>query len=659
MKLAYRRDIDGMRGLAVSAVVLFHAFPRICPGGFSGVDVFFVLSGYLITSIILADLSREEFSFSGFYSRRIRRIFPALVVVLAACLAVGWLVLFPNEWHALANNVLAGAGFYSNFLVAGMNGYFDPGSQRQPLLHLWSLGIEEQFYIFWPVTLVLLWKRPRWALGGILLLAGISFVLNVAYLKRDPVQSFYNPAMRMWELLAGAALARFTMLNGEVKRRAARELFGAAGLALVTAGFWLIDANKAFPGWWALIPVTGTLMLVRAGSEAWLNRWVLGSRPAVFVGLISYPLYLWHWPLLVFARMVNESDYRFDQHRAGQVHAATAVLIVALPWITYKLWEVPIRFSTKLTSAFRVRLLLGSMVGIALLAVLSLETMPPRLNSPATRELAVVTADINPAENWKLFPFHVREVPSSGKKATLLVGDSFMAQYESRIEADLRADPRRATAVFANSGQCPPLPGMNLAKPGFRCPAFYDYWTGLAMQPRFSTVAITAAWWVYDLDTTRTYGASPKNAIIPLTYRGGRPTPQDFGEAWRGLETTVRSLVKAGKRVVLIGPSPSFETLDPQNGISRIHATAVWRMPAVPKAQVEGLQAESNKKLKAIARATGAEVIWPTENLCPRDKCPALDTDGSPIYADGNHLRSSKAAKLATFMDDLVRPTTP
>jgi peptidoglycan/LPS O-acetylase OafA/YrhL len=600
MKLEYRRDIDGMRALAVTAVIVFHAFPKICPGGFTGVDVFFVLSGYLITGIILADLSRGEFSFSNFYARRIRRIFPALVVVLAACLAMGWFVLFPHEWRGLAKGVLAGAGFYSNFLVAGMHGYFDPAAQNQPLLHLWSLGVEEQFYIFWPVTLVLLWKRPRWMPGGLLLLAGISFALNVAYMRIDPVQSFYNPATRMWELLAGASLAQFTLEHGEEKSRAAREALGAAGLALVAAGFWLIDETKAFPGWWALVPVIGTLMLVRAGPEAWFNRWALGSRPAVFVGLISYPLYLWHWPLLVFARMVNESDYRFDPHRAGQVHAATALLIVVLPWLTYKLWEAPIRFSTKRTAAFRVRLLLGSMAGIAVVALLSLETLPPRLNSPAARELAVVKADVTPSENWMLFPFRVREIPASGKKATLLVGDSYMAQYEPRIEADLRAEPRRATAVFASSGQCPPLPGMNLAKSGFRCPAFYDYWTGLAMQPRFSTVAISAAWWVYDLDTTRAYGASPQNAIMPLTYRGGRPTPQDFGEAWRGLETTIGTLVKAGKRVVLVGSSPTFETLNPEHGISRIHAQAVWRMPPVPKALVERLQAESNKKLIAI-----------------------------------------------------------
>jgi hypothetical protein len=143
---------------------------------------------------------------------------------------------------------------------------------------------------------------------------------------------------------------------------------------------------------------------------------------------------------------------------------------------------------------------------------------------------------------------------------------------------------------------------------------------------------------------------------MPLTYRGGRPTPQDFGEAWRGLETTIGTLVKAGKRVVLVGSSPTFETLNPEHGISRIHAQAVWRMPPVPKALVERLQAESNKKLIAIARATGAEVLWPTDYLCAGDKCPALDAGGSPIYADGNHVRSSKAATLTTFMDDLVRP---
>ncbi len=164
-----------------------------------------------------------------------------------------------------------------------------------------------QFYLFWPVTLVLLRKRPRWVPAGTLFLAGVSFTLNLALVGRNPAQAFYNPATRMWELLAGAALAWFTLNYGEVQRRSKGELLSIAGLALIAAGFFMIDSSKPFPRWWALAPVTGTAMLVRAGAAGWFNRTVLASPPAVFVGLISYPLYLWHWPFLVFAGLLDQS----------------------------------------------------------------------------------------------------------------------------------------------------------------------------------------------------------------------------------------------------------------------------------------------------------------------------------------------------------------
>jgi hypothetical protein len=382
----------------------------------------------------------------------------------------------------------------------------------------------------------------------------------------------------------------------------------------------------------------------------------LASGPAVFVGLISYPLYLWHWPLLVFAGMLDRSDYHLSPHRFSALRAATVVLAFVLSWATYKCWETPMRFSPRLTSAHRVRLLLASMAGAALLGILSLRVIAPRLNSTAVREMAIAMGQMRHCENWKMSPFAVHEIPSRGKNATLLVGDSFMEHYESRIEAAIQADPRRATAVFATSGLCPPLPGMNPDQPGFRCPAFYDFWTRLASQPRFTTVAISSLWWLYDFDTLRGSGIPVQNSVVPQTYRGRRPTAHDFDEAWSGLETTVRSLVNSGKRVVILAPSPNDAGLNPQNGISRIHTPAVWRLPPLRRAVVERVQVESNKKLIAIARDSGAEIIWPMDYLCRADKCPALDADGSPIYVDDGHIRPSEAAKLASFVDDLVRP---
>ena len=201
-----RSDIDGIRGIAVLAVVLFHAFPRVIRGGFVGVDVFFVLSGYLITGIILEDLGAGRFSFAAFYGRRVRRIFPALVVVLVAVAAIGWLFLFAREFLQLGRHVAGGAAFVSNLVLWNESGYFDNASETKPLLHLWSLGIEEQFYLAWPLLMVCSSRLRvhRWLVA---VLGAVSLVACVAMSRTFPADAFYSPLTRWWEILIGAALA--------------------------------------------------------------------------------------------------------------------------------------------------------------------------------------------------------------------------------------------------------------------------------------------------------------------------------------------------------------------------------------------------------------------------------------------------------------------
>src|SRR4029078_10282619 len=200
-------DIDGLRAIAVLSVVLFHAFPSLCPGGFVGVDIFFVISGFLISTIIFANLERDTFSFFEFYSRRIRRIFPALVLMLAASYAFGWFALYADEYRQLGKHVAGGAGFVSNFVLGSEKGYFDNAAETKPLLHLWSLGVEEQFYIIWPLLLWISWRCRLNLLTITCAVAAVSFYLNVREVHTDPAAAFYLPQMRFWELMAGAALA--------------------------------------------------------------------------------------------------------------------------------------------------------------------------------------------------------------------------------------------------------------------------------------------------------------------------------------------------------------------------------------------------------------------------------------------------------------------
>jgi peptidoglycan/LPS O-acetylase OafA/YrhL len=210
----YRPDIDGLRAIAVLSVVAFHAFPLRMKGGFIGVDVFFVISGFLISTIIFENLGKGTFSFTEFYARRVKRIFPALAVVLGACLIFGWLALLPDELNQLGKHIAAGAGFVSNLVLWGEAGYFDNAAETKPLLHLWSLGIEEQFYIVWPLLVWLAWKRKFNFLVLAAFLAFVSFALNIKGIKQDHIAAFYSPLTRFWELLCGALLARYSFLKG-------------------------------------------------------------------------------------------------------------------------------------------------------------------------------------------------------------------------------------------------------------------------------------------------------------------------------------------------------------------------------------------------------------------------------------------------------------
>ena len=357
----YRPDIDGLRAVAVLAVVGFHAFPNWVSGGFVGVDIFFVISGFLISTIIFEGLDTGRFSFLEFYSRRVKRIFPALLLVLVACLSFGWALLLADEYAQLGKHVAGGAGFVSNLVLWNESGYFDGGSDKKPLLHLWSLGIEEQFYIVWPLLLWAFWKRRVGVLTVTLLIFLASFGLNIAGIAHDPVATFYSPLTRFWELLCGSllawlslkqnairltgpsatfpglrAIAAFLALEG--KRSPLRNALSIGGALLIAVVFLLVTKEKAFPGWWALPPTLGAALLIAAGPEGWVNRVLLARRTMVFFGLISFPLYLWHWPLLSFVRIV------VSEAAPRAIRVAAVLLAIALAWVTYKLIEKPLRF---------------------------------------------------------------------------------------------------------------------------------------------------------------------------------------------------------------------------------------------------------------------------------------------------------------------------
>ncbi|MDN4018316.1 acyltransferase family protein [Zwartia panacis] len=342
---SYRPDIDGLRALAVLVVVIYHAFPGRLPGGFIGVDIFFVISGYLISGIIFSELSTNTFSIRRFYERRIRRIFPALLIVLASCLTVGWVVLLIDEYAQLGKHVLASAGFLLNLVLWSESGYFDNAVDTKPLLHLWSLGVEEQFYIFWPLILGFAWKQKVNIKWLIIVICCLSFAFNLHQTSVDLTAAFYSPLTRFWELLIGALIAYWVQSNSfgnnGLFSQASKNGLSIVGFLLILCALFFIDKERAFPGAWALFPVLGAALIVLAGPSALINRTVLSHRVMVGIGLISYPLYLWHWPLLSFARILE------NQTPTGFVRLFIVTLSFFLAWATYVFIEKPIRHQNK------------------------------------------------------------------------------------------------------------------------------------------------------------------------------------------------------------------------------------------------------------------------------------------------------------------------
>jgi len=332
MSLTYRADVDGLRAVAILIVVAFHAFPDVFPGGFIGVDVFFVISGYLITSILRHECKPVSGALSRFMRGEFCEYFPALILVLFACLVAGWHTLLAPEYMQLGKHLGLGTLFLSNIGLWWEAGYFDRVSEAKPLLHLWSLAIEEQFYIVWPIVLWVV-LRFRFSAARIVSTLGVfSLLLSAWWVWTDPTQAFYSPLSRAWELLAGAYLA----LNPGIFRSVRPVVRSLSVLGLLLATF-LLNSKMPFPGLVALLPVVAAMILVGSSSKHDRTESLLAHPWMVAIGKVSYPWYLWHWPLLSFAYIFESGNVSV----ALRIGLVLASLLLAV--LTYRLWELPLR----------------------------------------------------------------------------------------------------------------------------------------------------------------------------------------------------------------------------------------------------------------------------------------------------------------------------
>jgi peptidoglycan/LPS O-acetylase OafA/YrhL len=608
--LPYRPDVDGLRALAVLAVVLFHAFPSVLRGGFIGVDVFFVISGFLISGILLAELNSDRFSFASFYARRVRRIFPALVTVLCASLAFGWFALFPDEYGQLGKHVFGGAASAANFFYWAQVGYFDTAAETKPLLHLWSLGIEEQFYIAWPAVLLLAWRR-RWNLLVVTgVLALLSFLINIGGIAHHQSATFYSPASRAWELLAGAGLACWrSRSRAEVPGQKAHAC-SLAGVLLLVLGFALITRERHFPGGLALIPTVGAALLIAAGPRAWFNRVVLSHPLLVWIGLVSYPLYLWHWPLLSFAQIVE------SRVPALPIRAGAVVLAVLLAWLTWRYVERPLRTGRQ---RWKLVLLAGSMAAVAAAAAFinlkdGLPARQPIQDNIANQKALVLVEDTaNAAACKRRYGFqtmyqycllaHVERDPT-----VVLLGDS----HAYHVVAGL-------TKYYDGLGE-------NLLMLGTRHP----YW-GLdpgdepyqqATQPMLELALNTPSIRTVVFSTHIRLNRSPEAAVYVNAAR-----------------ETFRRFLAAGKHVIFMDDVPILP-FDPRSCIKRagVASSATTSPCAIPREQWDRATAEYESILKDFA-AEFPQVEWfrSSSVLCDDKWCHAM-IGGRLMYRDDNHL---------------------
>lgn len=621
-KLKYRPDIDGLRAIAVLAVVFFHAFPNYISGGFIGVDIFFVISGFLITSILLKDFENNSFSFLTFYARRFRRILPALIVVLVGTWLIAQRVFLPSEFRLLGKHMLASAFFVENFVLFREAGYFDLSSDFKPLLHLWSLSVEEQFYLIWPLILVLSY-HSKFKTCRVLSAIGLgSFLINILLVRTWPSAIFYLLPSRLWELASGAGLSYCLFGPSRNKYLSLpvwlKELFSWVSLICIVAAAFSIKKNPVYPGWLGALPVLSALILIGVGPNTLISNYVLSNRLLVWIGKISYPVYLWHWSLLSIARIASESPI------TNQTTLFLILLTFILSWLTYWIVETPIR---KIEIAYQGQqdyswqLVIGSLTCLVLIGAVGV--LSERSNILFTSEQKKLlslehASNLYRQEGEKVIRSSGDKLDGSespGKKV-LLWGDSIAAQFFPTLQS--KGSVLGAT-VLAQTG-CPPL----LEFLGNECLHWNEQIAERIGKIRPDVVLLAANW--YEV-------LSDKNDIS------------------RSLDKTVTKLRHSGvKNIILIGAHPFWIDSTPDMLIRRF----LRRNLAIPE-RLDGAipkdKAMLNDSISRYTKREGIHFISLSQVLCNSSGCLVRrgpDFDRDLINWDRNHL----AAKGLQFVED-------
>ncbi|MGY4623010.1 acyltransferase family protein [Bradyrhizobium sp. USDA 4486] len=614
MGIQYRADVDGLRAIAVGLVIANHAFEHFCPGGYIGVDVFFVISGFLITGILVHEMSSGTFTLTGFYARRVRRIFPALVLVLATVSILGWLYMMPNELLSLGRNVFASALFSANLMLLSEVDYFDLAARSKPLLHLWSLGVEEQFYLIWPLLLGALAVTRCSSRKTVFALSAISLALSIYLTRTHPAAAFYLPMTRAWELGTGACLALFRVeISHLMRSRLYRELAGNLGIAAIAAAAVLFNGKTPFPGAAAIVPALGAAMFVSALGS--FSNTILSARLPVFIGLISYPLYLWHWPFLVFSELVALRPLSMGERAMCVLASLSAALL------TFLFVERPIR-----RRSLAVTPLVATMSIIAVLGITTVKVngFPDRIPEEIRQAAAIVPGrdfirygecHVSAADHTQLSSNCIEK---NRKPLVAVWGDSTAAALAAGLyQLDDRVRPGIAQFTL---NSCPPVLVEALELPPSCVEANTDI-VARIVKARPDAVLLHAIWNLY----------WQESVIAP----------------------TVRSLEQEGIRTILVGPVPIWEQPLPRL-YADYYAARRTVLPARIPRFFRPLAAEDG--LRQTAEKLRVQYYSPLAVLCSASGCLTRTTPnvGDIIQSDIVHLTPKGAKFLAKqLIDDL------
>lgn len=649
----YRPDIDGLRAIAVLSVIAYHFHIRPIVGGFTGVDIFFVISGYLITANIITRLDAGKFSYLDFYQRRIRRIFPALLVILLTTLVIG-LSVFGEEavfrpvtapFADLFRSILMGAGFVTNFAMLGAGNYFYQSATNQPLLHLWTLAIEEQFYIAWPLILFAVSAARLRYFFVVAAIAAISFAANIATVHSDPTLAFYSTLSRAWELMFGALLACPTAFSAKSipLNNDARSMIG---LALLFLGIFAIKTTTPYPGWAALLPTVGTVLAISAGESAGANRYVLATKPMVGIGLISYPLYLWHWPaLLLFEKWSTQfSDNSFERPLAK---AFILTLVAAASWLTFRYIETPFRFGKWRAPRYAAVLLL-LMVGVGALSATALTTeWSPITLTPYQRQTISLLAEAAGQKYEVLygdrpcFKYHDSDnaslflrnncfaIPYPQAKEVFLIGDSHAASLSLGLRPLL--ERAKINLFQVNTGGCEPTSNIETL------PACNDInrLAATKIAELKPDVVIIDAFWLI--------------AERPVLLAG----PDSL---FKVLLKKLTDIQKSGVRhIIVVGQIPTWIPSLPQSLIQNF----VRNNLPIPQRTFEGLDQDSlqmDREMRELSFPAGTIYLSLKDLLCDESGCmTAIGPDLAKDLTvwDNGHLTSAASAFV---VHSLVEP---